>query len=85
MLDTLAAGFLAEILNQEVEGLVMDLESLPEHHRIAILVNQVLKRTSLRVVLRDTSVFNRSIYNTAFVEDARGNTTSSDFRARPFE
>ena len=71
MLDTLAAGFLAEILNQEVEGLVMDLESLLEDHRIAILVNQVLKRPSLRVVLRDTSVVNRRIYNTAFVEDAR--------------
>ena len=71
MLNTLAAGFLAEILNQEVEGLIVHLESLLEHHRIAILVNQVLKRPSLRVVLRDTSVVNRRIYNTAFVEDAR--------------
>ena len=71
MLDTLAAGFLVEILNQEVESLVMDLESLLEDHRIAILVNQVLKRPSFRVILGDTSVFNRSIYNSAFVEDAR--------------
>ena len=71
MLDTLAAGYLVEILNQEVEGLVVDLECLLEHHRIAILVNEVLKRPSLRVVLGDTSVFNRSIYDSAFVEDAR--------------
>ena len=71
MLDTLAARFLAEILNEEVEGLVVDLDSLLEHHRIAILVNQVLKRPSFRVILGDTSVFNRSIYNSAFVEDAR--------------
>lgn len=71
MLDTLAARFLAEILDEEVEGFVVDLESLLEHHRIAILVNQVLKRPSLCVILGDTSVFNRSIYNNAFVEDAR--------------
>ena len=50
MLDTLAARFLAEILNEEVEGLVVDLDSLLEHHRIAILVYQVLKRPSLRVI-----------------------------------
>ena len=77
MLDTLAAGFLAEILNQEVEGLVMDLESLLEDHRIAILVNQVLKRPSLRVVLRDTSVVNRRIYNSACVVDARDHSAAT--------
>ena len=77
MLDTLAARFLAEILNEEVEGLVVDLDSLLEHHRIAIPVNQVFKRPSFRVILRDTSVFNRSIYNSAFVEDARDHSAAT--------
>ena len=71
MLDTLAARFLAEILNEEVEGLVVDLDSLREHHRIAILVNQVLKRPSLCVILGDTSVVNCRIFNCVFVVDAR--------------
>lgn len=71
MLDTLAARFLAEILNEEVEGLVVDLDSLLEHHRIAILVNQVFKRPSFHVILRDVSVVNRRIYNSACVVDAR--------------
>ena len=71
MLDTLMTWFLAEILDEEVEGLVADLESLLEHHRIAILVNQVLKRPSLCVILGDTSVVNCRIFNCVFVEDAR--------------
>ena len=77
MLDTLAARFLAEILNEEVEGLVVDLDSLLEHHRIAILVNQVFKRPSFHVILRDVSVVNRRIYNSACVVDARDHSAAT--------
>ena len=77
MLDTLAARFLAEILNEEVEGLVVDLDSLLEQHRIAILVNQVFKRPSFHVILRDVSVVNRRICNSACVVDARDHSVAT--------
>ena len=68
---------LAEILDEEVEGLIVHLDSHLEDHRIAVLVNQVFKRPSFHVILRDVSVVNRRIYNSACVVDARDHSAAT--------
>ena len=55
----------------------MHLGSHLEDHRIAVLVNQVFKRPSFHVILRDVSVVNRRIYNSACVVDARDNSVAT--------
>ena len=55
----------------------MHLDSHLEDHRIAVLVNKVFKRPSFHVILRDVSVVNRRIYNSAFVVDARDHSAAT--------